>query len=259
MKLRFLGTGTSYGVPQIGCHCDVCRSTDPRDKRMRTAAIVETNGGARLLIDAPPELRLQLLAAGVDEVDALFITHEHADHTHGIDDIRGLRSRFSAHMPIFGPAETLASLSRRFPYIFDQSMKAVPGTSKPEGRAQVMAAGERVIVGDATIEAVEVPHGHVRVFGYRIGPVGYITDAKAVPPDGVAALRGVTVLVINALRRKTHPTHLSVGEAVAVAREIGARRTYLTHLTHDFSHAVLASELPDGVEPAFDGLVVDAD
>ena len=259
MKLRFLGTGTSFGVPQIGCQCDVCRSADPRDKRMRTAAVIETVGGTRLLIDAPPELRLQLLGAGIDTVDALFITHEHADHTHGIDDIRGLRSRFSAHMPIFGPAETLASMARRFPYIFDQSMRPVPGTTKPEGRAQAMQAGERVIVGDATVEAVEVPHGQLRVFGYRIGPIGYITDAKAVPPEAVAAMRGVTVLVINALRRKTHPTHLSVGEAVAAAREIGARRTYLTHLTHDFSHAILASELPDGVEPAFDGLTVDTD
>jgi phosphoribosyl 1,2-cyclic phosphate phosphodiesterase len=259
VKLRFLGTGTSFGVPQIGCRCDVCRSPDSRDKRTRTAALVETNGGTRILIDAPPELRLQLLAADVDAVDALFITHEHADHTHGLDDIRGLRSRFSAHMPIFGPPETLATLGRRFPYIFDQSMKPVPGTSKPEGRAQPMEPGERVIVGDATVEAVEVPHGPVRVFGYRIGPIGYVTDAKTVPPDGIAALRGVTVLVINALRRKTHPTHLSIGEAVAMAREIGARRTYLTHLTHDISHAVLASELPDGVEPAFDGLTVDAD
>jgi phosphoribosyl 1,2-cyclic phosphate phosphodiesterase len=259
VKLRFLGTGTSYGVPQIGCQCDVCRSADPRDKRMRTSAVVETDGGTRILIDAPPELRLQLLGAGIDVVDALFITHEHADHTHGIDDIRGLRSRFSAQMPIFGPAEALASLGRRFPYIFDQTLRPLPGTSKPDGRAQSMEPGEKVIIGDATVEAVEVPHGPLRVFGYRIGPIGYITDAKTVPPEGVAALRGVTILVINALRRKTHPTHLSIGEAVAVAREIGARRTYLTHLTHDISHAMLASELPDGVEPAFDGLIVNTD
>jgi phosphoribosyl 1,2-cyclic phosphate phosphodiesterase len=226
---------------------------------MRTAAIIETDGGTRILIDAPPELRLQLLAAGVDTVDAMFITHEHADHTHGIDDIRGLRSRFSSQMPIFGPPETLETLARRFPYIFDRTMRPLPGTSKPEGRAQSMEPGERVIIGDATVEAVEVPHGMLRVYGYRVGPIGYVTDAKTVPPGAIAALHGVSLLVINALRRKSHPTHLSVGEAVAVAREIGARRTYLTHLTHDISHAVLAAELPDGVEPAFDGLVVDAD
>lgn len=259
MRLRFLGTGTSFGVPQIGCRCDVCRSADPRDKRLRTAAIIETDGGTRILIDAPPELRLQLLSAEVDTVDALFITHEHADHTHGIDDIRGLRSRFSSQMPIFGPPEALASLSRRFPYIFDQNIRPIPGTSKPDGRTQSVAPGERVIVGDATVEAVEVPHGPLRVYGYRVGPIGYVTDAKTVPATAINALRGVTILVINALRRKSHPTHLSVGEAVAVARDIGARRTYLTHLTHDISHAALESELPDGVEPAYDGLIVDTD
>lgn len=226
---------------------------------MRTAAIIETDGGTRVLIDAPPELRLQLLGAGVDTVDALFITHEHADHTHGIDDIRGLRSRFSPQMPIFGPPETMATLARRFPYIFDQTMRPIPGTTKPEGRARSMDPGERVIIGDATVEAIEVPHGMLRVYGYRIGAIGYITDAKAVPPAAIEALRGVNVLVINALRRKPHPTHLSIGEAVAVARDVGARRTYLTHLTHDLSHVHLSAELPDGVEAAFDGLSVETD
>jgi phosphoribosyl 1,2-cyclic phosphate phosphodiesterase len=226
---------------------------------MRCAAVVETSGGTRILFDAPPELRLQLLALRAETIDALFITHEHADHTHGIDDIRGLRSRHSSRLPIYGPPETLASLARRFPYIFDPSIRALPGTSKPDGRAQAIAPGERVPVGDAVVEAIEVPHGPIRVFGYRVGAVAYVTDAKEVPPAAIEALRGVDVLVINALRRKPHPTHLSVDEAVAVAREVGARRTYLTHLTHDTSHSALAALLPDGVQPAFDGLVVQLD
>jgi phosphoribosyl 1,2-cyclic phosphate phosphodiesterase len=212
-----------------------------------------------VLIDTPPELRLQLLASDVDAIDALFFTHDHADHTHGIDDIRALTVHRPAPLPIYGPAETLASLARRFPYVFDPAIPPPPGSSKPEGTARVLAAGDRVTVGDATIEAIEVPHGPTRVFGYRIGPIGYVTDAKSLPPAALAQLRGVTVLVINALKRSPHPTHLSIGEAIAVAGEVGARRTFLTHLTHDHSHAALAAELPPGVEPAFDGLVITAD
>ena len=128
MRLRFLGTGTSFGVPQVGCSCDVCRSEDPRDKRTRVGALVESDG-LRLLIDTPPELRLQLIAAGVDRVDAVLFTHDHADHTHGIDDIRSISVRRDGALPMYGPAETFASLARKFTYIFDESMKALPGTS----------------------------------------------------------------------------------------------------------------------------------
>ena len=259
MKLTFLGTGTSFGVPQVGCQCDVCRSSDPRDRRTRTGALVETDGGTRLLIDTPPELRLQLVAAGCSSVDALLITHDHADHTHGLDDIRGLTVRRTSPLPIFGPAEALASLDRKFPYVFDQNLRPIPGTSKPEGQARVISPGDQVRVGDAVIEAVEVPHGPVRVFGYRIGAVAYVTDAKTVPAAALARLRGVSVLVLNALWHRPHPTHLSFSEAVEVARAVGAKHTLLTHLTHEISHAMLAAELPEGIEPAYDGLVVSVD
>ncbi|MHB1297217.1 MAG: MBL fold metallo-hydrolase, partial [Gemmatimonadaceae bacterium] len=132
MRLRFLGTGTSFGVPQVGCSCAVCRSEDPRDKRTRVGAVVES-GPLRLLIDTPPELRLQLIAAGIDRVDAVLYTHDHADHTHGIDDIRAISVRRDGALPIYGSAETLESLAAKFPYIFDASMKPLPGTTKPEG------------------------------------------------------------------------------------------------------------------------------
>jgi phosphoribosyl 1,2-cyclic phosphate phosphodiesterase len=256
VKLRFLGTGTSFGVPQIGCPCAVCHSTDPRDRRMRSAALVETDGGARILIDTPPELRLQLVAANVSHVDALFFTHEHADHTHGFDDIRALSHNPDSRIPLYGPAETLRSLAERFPYVFDDRIQPLPGTSKPEAAARAIEPGERVKVGDVEVEPVAVPHGPTRVFGYRIGPIGYITDAKTVPDEVIERMRGVSVLVLNALRHASHPTHLSIYEAVAVAQRIGARRTLLTHLTHDMSHAELARELPAGVEPAYDGLEV---
>lgn len=258
MKLTFLGTGTSFGVPQIGCGCAVCRSTDPRDKRTRVGAVIEDKG-TRLLIDTPPELRLQLIAAGIADVDAVLFTHDHADHTHGLDDIRAISIRHSSPLPFYGPAETMESLDKKFRYVFDPAMKPLPGTFKPEGSVHVVEAGKRLRIGDLDVLPLEVPHGRMRVFGYRVGRVGYVTDAKSIPPAAMAALRGVDVLVLNALFRTEHPTHLSFGQAIEVAREIGAARTYLTHLTHDHAHADLESELPDGIYPAFDGLQVVVD
>ena len=259
MKLTFLGTGTSFGIPQIGCHCAVCRSTDPRDRRSRVGAVVETERGTRLLIDTPPELRLQLVTNGIDRVDAVLFTHDHADHTHGVDDIRAITVRRDAPLPMYGPPETLQNLAKRFPYIFDDSIRPVAGTSKPEGHARPLAGDETVTIGDVDVTAVPVPHGTMTVYGYRIGPLGYITDAKTIPPNALAHLQGVKVLVINALFRTEHPTHLSIPEAVRVARDIGADRTYLTHLTHDNFHADLEAELPRGIAPAFDGLTIRID
>lgn len=256
MKLTFLGTGTSFGVPQIGCGCAVCRSPDPRDKRSRVGALVETDGGVRLLIDTPPELRLQLIANGIGHVDAVLFTHEHADHTHGLDDIRAISNARNAPLTMYGPPDTLARLAERFPYIFDDEMRVLPGTSKPQGRARVLHAGETVQIGGVDVTPVMVPHGLVTVFAYRIGDLAYVTDAKSIPPDALAILRGAKVLVINALFRTDHPSHLSLPEAIDAAREIGAERTYLTHLTHDNFHADLEAELPRGIQPAFDGLTV---
>jgi phosphoribosyl 1,2-cyclic phosphate phosphodiesterase len=259
VKLTFLGTGTSFGVPQIGCHCEVCRSPDPRDKRTRVGAVVESNRGTKVLIDTPPELRLQLIAAGIDRVDAVLFTHSHADHTHGIDDIRAITIRRSAPLPMYGPAETLSELAIKFRYIFDDDMRPLPGTSKPEGKAHVIESGRPFTIGDMEITPVAVPHGAITVFAYRIGPLAYVTDAKSLPASALDLLRGASVLVINALFRTEHPTHLSIPEAVAAAREIGAERTYLTHLTHDNFHADLEAELPRGIVPAFDGLTVRID
>ena len=256
MKLTFLGTGTSFGVPQIGCGCAVCRSPDPRDKRGRVGALVETGGGTRLLIDTPPELRLQLIANGVDRVDAARCTHEHAGHQHGVDDIRAITNRRAAPLTMYGPAETLDRLRQSFPYIFDENMRVLPGTSKPEGRAQSLVAGVPVHIGDAVVTPVAVPHGLVTVFAYRIGDLAYVTDAKSIPPEAAEILRGAKVLVINALFRTDHPSHLSLPEAISAARELGAERTYLTHLTHDNFHADLEAELPRDIQPAFDGLTV---
>jgi phosphoribosyl 1,2-cyclic phosphate phosphodiesterase len=256
VRLTFLGTGTSFGVPQLGCGCAVCRSRDPRDQRTRVGAAVETDGGAVLLIDTPPELRLQLVRAHIDHVDAVLYTHGHADHTHGIDDLRAITARRDIHLPMYGAADTLDELARKFAYIFDDNIRPLPGTTKPQGRAISVAAGETLRIADVDVTAVPVPHGPVTVFAYRIGPLAYVTDAKAVPEDAVALLRGARVLVINALFRRAHPSHLSLPEALSVAAEVGAERTYLTHLTHDNFHADLEAELPAGVAPAFDGLTI---
>jgi len=256
VRLTFLGTGTSFGVPQVGCGCAVCASTDLRDKRTRVGAMVESEG-LRILIDTPPELRLQLLASGITRADAVLFTHDHADHTHGIDDIRAISVQRDGALPIYGPAETLESLARKFPYIFDAELRPLPGTSKPEGFATALAPGVTVRIGHLDVTPVELPHGRLRVFGYRIGPLAYVTDAKRLPDAAVAALAGADVLVLNALFRTPHPTHLSIGEAVEAARRVGAPRTYLTHLTHQTSHAELLATLPPGIEPAYDGLTIE--
>lgn len=257
MKLTFLGTGTSFGVPQVACPCAVCASTDPRDKRSRCGAIIGLDDGTRLLIDTPPELRLQLVSAAVDTIDAVLFTHEHADHIHGIDDLRAFTIQRGVPLPLYGSPATLDVIRSRFPYIVDERMLPLPGTTKPEGVIIPVSAGVPFRVHNNEILPIAVPHGRTDVLAYRVGPIGYVTDAKTLPAEARQALAGVRVLVLNALLRRPHPTHLSIDEAVAMSQLIGADRTFLTHLTHDNFHADLAAELPDGISPAYDGLVVD--
>lgn len=256
MKLTFLGTGTSFGVPQIGCHCPVCSSTDPRDRRTRSGALVESGGGT-LLIDTGPELRLQLLASRVDRVDAVLYTHEHADHLNGIDDLRIFSVKQRGPLVCYGPAETLARVREGFRYIFDHEVRAFEGTSKPHLQLQALEPGVPTEIAGIQVLPLAFEHGFLRVFGYRFGPIAYITDVKAVPPQAYAALAGLEVLVLNSLWWRPHPTHLSIGEAIETARTLGAERTYLTHLTHETGHAELAAQLPPGVFPAYDGLSIE--
>ncbi|MGH7578569.1 MAG: MBL fold metallo-hydrolase [Gemmatimonadales bacterium] len=256
MRLTFLGTGTSFGVPQIGCECPVCRSADPRDKRTRSGAVVQ-DGGSTILIDTPPELRLQLVAGGFGTIDAVAYTHEHADHINGIDDLRMFSVRRRRPLPVYGPRETLDRLRRSFDYIFDDSVPPYEGTSKPTLETHELEPGRAVTMAGVEALPLSFQHGHLRVFGYRFGKLAYLTDVKAIPDAERELLRGLEVLVVNALWWRPHPTHLSIGEAVETARALGARRTYLTHLTHETGHAELAAQLPDGVTPAYDGLTVE--
>jgi phosphoribosyl 1,2-cyclic phosphate phosphodiesterase len=256
MRLTFLGTGTSFGVPQIGCDCAVCRSTDPRDKRTRSGAILEA-GGSTILIDTPPELRLQLIAGGFTGIDAVVYTHEHADHVNGIDDLRIFSVRQRRPLPIYGPGETLERVKASFNYIFDEAVRPYEGTSKPRLTLHPTEPGRSVTIAGIEVLPLAFEHGHLRVFGYRFGSLAYITDVKAIPEREYPQLQGLEVLVLNALWWRSHPTHLSISEAIDAARALGARRTYLTHLTHETGHAELEAKLPAGIFPAHDGLRVE--
>jgi len=257
VKLTFLGTGTSFGIPQIGCSCRVCTSADERDRRCRTSVVIE-DGGRRILVDTPPELRLALVRAGIGAVDAVLYTHDHADHTHGIDDLRALSGRRRGTLPIYGPADSLERMTRKFDYVFDPSVRPIPGSARPAVTLTPLAAGAPVTVAGVAVLPLAFDHGPSVVFGYRFGPIAYVTDVKSVPEAARAALAGVRVMVLNALWYREHPTHLSIPEAVEAARAIGAERTYLTHLTHETGHAELEAALPPEVRPAYDGLVLEA-
>lgn len=259
MKITFLGTGTSFGIPVAGCQCRVCTSDDPRNRRTRHGLLLESDDGdRRLLVDTPPELRLQLVAAGVQGVDGVFITHPHADHVHGIDDLRAFTTRTGRRLPVHAPAEYEDELRRRFSYFWGPDAEAEPGVTIPGLDLHVFEDRSRVEVAGFPLDVVAFPHGWFRSYGFRTGDLAVIVDAKRVPDDAVGMLRGVEVLIINALWfGNPHPTHFNVEEAVEAAQRLEASRTYLTHLTHRLNHADLVSRLPAGVEPAWDGLTVE--
>jgi phosphoribosyl 1,2-cyclic phosphate phosphodiesterase len=260
LKLRFLGTGTSFGIPVIGCGCRVCKSQDSRDQRSRHAALLESEDGRRLLVDTPPELRLQLLSADIDGIDAVWYTHCHADHVHGVDDLRAFSARSGEPIRVYAAPESADLLRQRFDYIFDDAYQPPIGTSKPELRLQCFEPMREVVVAGFPMLPLAVQHGDVLAYGFRTGSLGYITDAKTLDDAVIDALRGVDTLVLNALWfGKSHPTHLNIEEAISVAHGIGARRTFLTHLTHRVSHQELLDALPAGIQPAYDGLTITLD
>lgn len=259
MKLRFLGTGTSFGVPVVGCGCEVCGSDDPRDRRTRHGLLLR-DGGRTVLIDTPPELRLQLLRAEVRTVDGVYLTHPHADHCHGLDDLRIFTLRSERPLRFHVAEEYAEELRTRFAYVWggDGAADAAPGTTVPELELATFADREPVRVGGLELTPVAFPHGSFRSYGFRTGPLGVIVDAKSMPDDAVELFRGVEVLVVNALWFGTpHPNHFNVEEAVETARRLEAGRTYLTHLTHRLSHSRLEEALPASIAPAYDGLEVE--
>ena len=252
-----MGTGTSFGVPVVGCRCPVCTSNDPRNRRNRHSLLLERDGRS-LLVDTPPELRLQLLAAGIESIDGVFLTHMHADHVHGIDDLRIFTIRGRGPVRMFVAVEHAEELRSRFPYIFDHRIVPSPGTTAPRVDLATFGPGDRIEVAGFDLRALAFPHGYTNSYGFRVGGLGVIVDGKTVPEEAREALAGIDVLVINSLWwGNPHPTHFNVEEAIATARDLGARRTYLTHLTHRLDYRELEDRLPADVRPAFDGLTLD--
>jgi phosphoribosyl 1,2-cyclic phosphate phosphodiesterase len=257
MRLTFLGTGTSFGIPVPGCGCDVCRSPDPRNSRTRHGLLLEEEG-RRLLVDTPPELRLQLVAAGVDSLDGVFITHAHADHVHGIDDLRAFTTRAGYRLPVYVPAEYEEELRTRFGYFWGPDTRSSPGTTVPGLDLVTFEDGEHLDAAGFELDVVAFPHGWFRSYGFRVGDLAVVVDAKEIPESAVDRLRGVRVLVINALWfGHPHPTHFNVEEALEAAKRLQAGTTYLTHLTHRLDHADLEARLPPNVHPAWDGLTIE--
>lgn len=257
MKLTFLGTGTSQGVPVIGCRCEVCTSQDPRDNRLRTSAMVET-GGVRLVIDAGPDFRCQMLRAGVRHIDAILLTHEHKDHTGGLDDVRAFN--FVDYPPtvhrvdIYAAPAAAAIVRKDFDYAFAQNKyRGVPEIALHE-----IDPAQPFEVKGVRIVPVSGRHSpRFTVTGYRIGKLGYLTDFKTIPDTETEKLRGVEVLVVNALRFKPHDSHFNVEEALELIRRIRPREAYLTHMSHEIGlHAATDPTLPEGVHLAYDNLQI---
>lgn len=251
-SITFLGTGTSNGIPVIGCTCDVCNSPDPRDKRSRTSAVIWHKDQA-FLIDTATELRSQALDAGLNHIDAALFTHAHADHTGGFDDLRRFNELNQAHLPIYASPQTAAILKERFAYAFEDVFPFYGG--KPDLLMNIVDGP--FSVDDVEIVPLPVWHGRTPVNGYRFGSLAYITDAKEVPAETRALLGDLDLLVLNALRDRPHPTHLSIGEAVEIICEVRPRRAFLVHLSHELSHEEASAQLPSGIEIAYDGLTVE--
>jgi phosphoribosyl 1,2-cyclic phosphate phosphodiesterase len=251
VRVTFLGTGTSHGVPSIGCACETCLSSDPRDNRLRPSILVERDD-AVVLVDAGPDLRQQALRHRITRVDSILFTHGHADHILGMDDVRRFNALMKAPMPCYGDESTLDDIRKMFSYVFD------PAAPKGGGLPQLdlRPISGPFSIGALQVQPVPVWHGRKPILGFRFGGFAYLTDCSALDDRAWPLLDGLDVLVLDALRDRPHPTHFSLGEAIDVARRVGAARTYFTHMCHDLRHAPTCERLPAGMTLAHDGLVL---
>jgi len=250
VKITFLGTGTSHGVPMIACDCGVCRSTDPHDSRLRPSIHVQLDDGTSILVDAGPDLRQQALKYDVRRVDAILFTHGHADHILGLDETRRFSAILGAAMPCYGDALTLTDIRRMFAYVFDAATPrggGLPDLDLIEIDGPVAVKGHRV-------EPVPLFHGARPILGFRFGSFAYLTDCNRIPEESWPLLHNLDVVVLDALRVRPHPTHFSLAEAVEAAHRIAARQTFFTHMTHDLGHEATNARLPQGMALAYDGL-----
>lgn len=251
MKVSFLGTGTSQGVPVIGCNCSVCTSLDFRDQRFRSSILFEVDG-ISLVVDTGPDFRMQMLRAGIKKLDAVLFTHEHKDHTAGLDDIRPFNFLQKKDIPIFGRSHVLEQIQREYSYIF--SGKKYPGVPMVE---TIVIDDRPFQIEGIQIIPIPVMHYKLPVLGFRIGDFTYITDANFIPEESIELILGTEILVLNALQKEAHISHFTLDEAVAIAHRIGAKQTYFTHISHRLgNHAQIEDELPEGIALAYDGLTV---
>lgn len=250
MKITILGSGTSTGIPMVGCNCKVCRSEDPKDKRTRTSLLIENNG-SYILVDTSTDLRSQALREGIPKIDAVLFTHAHADHIHGIDDLRGFHFNHKKIITCYASIETLADISTKFSYIFTSGSQY--------GYHQLLEACEvekSFQLFGLTITPIPLLHGGLAATGFRFNDFAYLTDCSAIPDESMKLLENIDTLVIDALRHTPHPHHFNIKGAIEASRRIGAKRTFLTHLTHEVSHSE-ESSLPEDFFFAYDGLSLD--
>ena len=250
-RLTFLGTGTSQGVPMIGCGCEVCKSQDPRDKRLRASVLVE-HEGLRVLVDAGPDFRYQMLRAGVSSLDAILLTHNHKDHTGGLDDIRAFNYHEKRATQIYCEKYVEESLRKEYSYAFEEIK--YPGA--PEWDVHIIDENPFTIKG-VEITPIRGRHFKLPVLGYRFGNIAYCTDMNHIPEEEYSKLQGLDHFIINCVRRGRHISHYSLEQALEVAEKVGAKHSWLTHLSHQLPrYEELVKELPEGVRPAYDGLVI---
>ena len=271
MRFEFLGTGTSSGIPAIGCDCAVCTSGDPRNQRLRTGACLrftDAGGQARvILIDAGPDLRQQALRAKLERVDAILFTHNHADHILGLDEVRRFNVLMHQPIPIYADQHTLESLRRVYAYIFDRHANVQDSFIASLVAFPIRPSVPFVLFG-LTITPIPLLHGRLPILGFRFDPppraapsplpLAYGTDVSGIPPESWPHFEGLNTLVLDALRHRKHPTHFTIGQAVNAAKNIGAGATYFVHMSHDIDHAQTESELPETIYLAYDGLVLDS-
>jgi len=253
IRITVLGSGTSVGVPTIGCHCAVCTSSDPRDRRLRPSVLVSF-GERNVLIDTTPDFRYQALREGIERVDAILYTHAHADHILGLDDVRPINFRMGGSIPIYAAADAMNTIQNTFRYIFDSGATE---SSKPNIEPRIFDAETPIPLFGVDFIPLRLAHGRGLVYGFRFGDAAYLTDHSGVPPETMERLRGLDVLFLDALRHRPHPTHSTVAHSLGTVEQLAPRRAFFTHICHDLPHAATEATLPPYVRLACDGLRID--